>query len=318
VLSVRPEPGEGDDGREAGGAISGIAGILATRLCTVCPMSETGTSLGAKEAAVEQWSADPCGSDRVDGAPGSAAYAEALLAMRAEYAPWMAESLDYSGAYGLDVLDVGCGQGIDLVNYARAGARATGLDLTPRHVELARAHLTALGHDGTVAHGDAEAMPFADASFDRVSTNGVLHHTPSMDRALAEIARVLRPGGRATVIVYNRHSLHYWVEQVLHEGVMRRKLLQERSMEAVLSSGVEHSSIDARPLVRVYSRRELGRMMSAAGLTGVNVYVRHFLPSDTFVSQALHRRGLLPGKPSLDRLGSVAGWYLVGRALKPG
>jgi SAM-dependent methyltransferase len=158
-------------------------------------MSETSMSLGAKESAVEQWSADPCGSDRVDGAPGSAAYAEDLLAMRAEYAPWMADSLDYSGADGLDVLDVGCGQGIDLVNYARAGARATGLDLTPRLVELARAHLEALGHDGTVVHGDAEAMPFADASFDRVSSNGVLHHTPNMDRALAEVARVLRPGG---------------------------------------------------------------------------------------------------------------------------
>jgi ubiquinone/menaquinone biosynthesis C-methylase UbiE len=280
-------------------------------------MAETSTTLSAKQAAVEQWSADPCGSDRVDGAPGSAAYAEDLLAMRAEYAPWMADSLDYAGARGLDVLDVGCGQGIDLVNYARCGARATGVDLTPRHVDLTRAHLQALGLDGTVVQGDAEALPFPDASFDRVASNGVLHHTPGMDRALAEIARVLRPSGRATVLVYNRHSLHYWVEQVLHEGLMRRKLLRERSMEGVLSSGVEHSSIDARPLVRVYSRRELRRMMSAAGLAGVEVDVRHFLPSDTFVTQALHHRGLMPGAPALNRLGSVMGWYLVGRALKP-
>jgi ubiquinone/menaquinone biosynthesis C-methylase UbiE len=280
-------------------------------------MSETTAAVNGKDAAVEQWTADPCGSDRVHGVPGSASYAEELLAMRAEYAPWMADALDYSGAGGLDVLDVGCGQGIDLVNYARNGARATGVDLTPRHVELARAHLDALGLEGTVVQGDAEALPFADATFDRASSNGVLHHTPGMDRALAEIARVLRPGGLATVLVYHRHSLHYWVEQVLHEGLMRRKLLRERSMEGVLSSGVEHSSIAARPLVRVYSRRELRRMMSAAGLAGVEVEARHYLPSDTFVTQALHRRGLLPGAPVLDRLGRVAGWYLVGRALKP-
>lgn len=283
----------------------------------MCPVTETSTTLGAKQAAVEQWSADPCGSDRVEGEPGSSSYAEGLIAMRAEYAPWMADSLDYSGAAGRDVLDVGCGQGIDLVNYARSGARATGVDLTPRHVELARAHLEALGLEGTVVQGDAEALPFADASFDRVSSNGVLHHTPGMDRAMAEIARVLRPGGRATVLVYHRHSLHYWVEQFLHEGVMRRKLLRERSMEGVLSSGVEHSSIDARPLVRVYSRRALRRMLSEAGLAGVEVEARHFLPSDTFVTHALHRRGLLPGPPVLDRLGRAAGWYLVGRGLKP-
>jgi ubiquinone/menaquinone biosynthesis C-methylase UbiE len=280
-------------------------------------MPETSAASSAKEAAVKQWSADPCGSDRVDGAPGSAAYAEDLVTMRAEYAPWMADSLDYSGTRRLDVLDVGCGQGIDLINYARSEARVTGVDLTLRHVELARAHLESLGLEGAVLQGDAEALPFPDASFDRVSSNGVLHHTPDVDRALAEIARVLRPGGRATVLVYNRRSLHYWVEQVLHEGLMRRKLFRERSMEGVLATGVEHSSIDARPLVRVYSPGELRQMISAAGLDGVQVDLRHFLPSDTFLTLALHRRGLLPGPPALDRMGRVAGWYLVGRAIKP-
>jgi ubiquinone/menaquinone biosynthesis C-methylase UbiE len=283
----------------------------------VCPMSESTAGTGAKEAAVEQWTADPCGSDAVDGAPGSASYAEDLLAMREEYGPWIADSLDYAGARGLDVLDVGCGQGIDLVNYARGGARATGVDLTPRHVELARAHLEALGLDGTVVQGDAEDLPFPDASFDRASSNGVLHHTPDMDRALAEICRVLRPGGRATVLVYNRRSLHYWIEQVLHEGLMRRKLFREGSMEGVLSSGVEHSTIGARPLVRVYGPRQLRRMMLAAGFTGVEVNVRHFLPSDTFLTLALHRRGLLPGGRVLDRIGRAAGWYLVGKGLRP-
>src|SRR3712207_8985882 len=47
-------------------------------------------------------------------------------------APWLAEELDYAGARDLDVLDVGCGQGIDVVQYARAGARAHGVDLTDR------------------------------------------------------------------------------------------------------------------------------------------------------------------------------------------
>ncbi len=128
------------------------------------------------------------------GTPGTALLAEDLVAQRHAYAPWLAAELDYEGSTDLDVLDVGCGQGIDLIGYARAGAHVTGVDLTPRHAELARAHLAVLGLAGTVVEGDAENLPFAAETFDRVSSNGVLHHTPKIEVALQEIRRVLRPG----------------------------------------------------------------------------------------------------------------------------
>src|SRR3954454_19125269 len=83
----------------------------------------------AKQAAIDQWSADPCGPDSAS-PPGSRAYFEDLLRGRRSYAPWMDEVLGYSGTAGLRVLDVGCGQGIDLARYAQAGAHATGVDLT--------------------------------------------------------------------------------------------------------------------------------------------------------------------------------------------
>src|SRR4051794_26352106 len=148
-----------------------------------------------KRANIEQWTADPCGEVIAEGEPGTRSYFESLDAGREDYAPWMSDQLGYAGTRDLDVLDIGSGQGIDLVRYARAGAHVTGIDLTPRHCELARAHLQAMGLDGTVVNGDAERLPFQDASFDRVSSNGVLHHTPDMLAALREIRRVLRPGG---------------------------------------------------------------------------------------------------------------------------
>src|SRR3954447_12079547 len=140
-----------------------------------------------KRAAIEQWTADPCGEVVASGEPGTRAYFESLDRARRQYAPWMDEELGYAETHGLDVLDVGCGQGIDLVRFATAGARATGVDLTPRHVELARAHLAAMGLEGTAVSGDAERLSFPDASFDRVSSNGVLHHTPHIGAALTEI-----------------------------------------------------------------------------------------------------------------------------------
>jgi ubiquinone/menaquinone biosynthesis C-methylase UbiE len=268
----------------------------------------------AKAAAIEQWTADPCGSGHIGGELGAGDYFRDLMAMRADYAPWMEEELDYAGAAGLRVLDVGSGQGIDLARYAQSGADPVGIDLTPRHVELANAHLAALGLRGEAVRGDGEQLPFDDESFDRVSSNGVLHHTPDIEGALREIHRVLKPGGRATVIVYNRDSLHYWVHQVLTRGVLLGGLIRERGMAGVLSSGVEYSSIGARPLVRVYGRRRLERMMRAAGFAEVTVHPRHFRATDTVPTRALARFvPALRDPQRLDRVGRLAGWYLVAR-----
>jgi ubiquinone/menaquinone biosynthesis C-methylase UbiE len=266
-----------------------------------------------KQATIEQWTADPCGEVVASGETGTLAYFESLERSRVDYAPWMEDQLGYAGTAGLDVLDVGCGQGIDLVRYARAGANVTGVDLTPRHVELARTHLEVSGLSGTVAQGDAERLPFADDSFDRVSSNGVLHHTPDIEAALREIRRVLRPGGEARIIVYNRSSLHYWIAQVVDSGLMQRKLFTERSMEGVLRH-VEHStSGEGRPLVRVYSPRKVRRLLADAGFAGVESRVRHFHAGDTFVTDWLERYlAPLRDPRTLDRIGRVAGWYVIG------
>ncbi len=140
-----------------------------------------------------------------------------------------------------------------------------------------------------------------------------------MPAALREIRRVLKPGGAATVIVYNRNSLHYWVHQFLTRGVLLGGLLRERRMAGVLSSSVEYSSIGARPLVRVYGRRQLAAMLRDAGFERVEVRVRHFAPTTRC------RPGSSPGSPRrvvdqrrLDRVGRVAGWYLVGRGYGAG
>jgi ubiquinone/menaquinone biosynthesis C-methylase UbiE len=269
-----------------------------------------------KVAAIEQWTADPCGVRVPDAEPGTRPYFERQLLERDTYAPWMRQALDYEGTAGARVLDVGCGQGMDLARYAMAGAQVTGIDLTPRHVELARAHLASMGLRGDVYEADAEHLSFPDAVFDRVSSNGVLHHTPDMPAALREIRRVLRPGGEARIIVYNRNSLHYWLNQFLLRGVFQRELLREHSMAGVLANGVEQSSIGARPLVRVYTRPQMRRLMRSAGFRDVTVHVRHFHAGDTFVTAMLADRvSMLRDAAVLDRIGRIAGWYVVARGL---
>jgi ubiquinone/menaquinone biosynthesis C-methylase UbiE len=271
----------------------------------------------AKQAAIHQWSNDPCGPE-VATSVGTREHAEALIRGRQAYAPWMAASIGYAEAQDTDVLDVGSGQGLDVIQYALAGARVTGVDLTPHHVELARTNVAAMGLEAEIVNDDAEHLPFPDASFDRVSSNGVLHHTPDIESALASIRRVLRPGGRATIIVYNRRSLHYWLWQVGWEGIVRRGLLRERSMAGVLSAGVERSSVDARPLVRVYSERQTAQLLRDAGFIDVRTHVRHFHAGDVPYGDALRKR--LPSlvtQSRLDWLGRRWGWYVVAYGYRP-
>jgi ubiquinone/menaquinone biosynthesis C-methylase UbiE len=271
-----------------------------------------GAATAAKAAAIRQWTADPCGPEIV--APlGTLEAIEQLRVGRHRYAPWLAQELSYESTAGLDVLDVGCGQGIDLVEYACAGARPTGIDLTPRHIALARSHVEALGLTATIVHGDAEHLPFHDKSFDHVSSNGVLHHTPNMPAALREIFRVLRPGGQARILVYNRRSFHYWLFQFLWQGIRHGQLIQERSMAGVLARGVERTSIDARPLVRVYSPHRLRRMLRDAGFAHVHTRVRGFNVNDDPLSATLARHtGLLDSPGVRELLGRIGGWYVIG------
>jgi ubiquinone/menaquinone biosynthesis C-methylase UbiE len=280
-------------------------------------MRSAADSRQAKRAAVAQWTSDPCGPEAT-AEPGSSAYAQQLIDGRNAYAPWFATALDYSATAGLKILDVGCGQGIDLAQYARAGAEVTGIDLTPRHAELARAHLSALGLDGQVVEGDAEALPFADTTFDRVSSNGVLHHTPDIEEALREIWRVLKPGGEARIILYNRRSFHYWLFQVFWQGIRHGQLLQERSMEGVLSRGVERSSIGARPLVRAYTPREARDLLRAAGFADVRTSQGVFNAIDTPITDVLSRHTRWLDDPRrLARLGRMGGWYVLAVGRRP-
>jgi arsenite methyltransferase len=101
---------------------------------------------------------------------------------------------------GEDVLDVGCGAGMDTLIAAQMvgpGGTVTGIDMTPAMVVKARRSAAEMGLAAvTIVEGSAEQLPFPDASFDVVISNGVIDLIPDKDAVFSEIARVLRPGGR--------------------------------------------------------------------------------------------------------------------------
>jgi SAM-dependent methyltransferase len=100
---------------------------------------------------------------------------------------------------GEDVLDVGSGAGMDTLVAAQMvgpSGSVTGIDMTPEMVAKARGSVAEMGLDNvTIVEGSAEQLPFDDASFDVVISNGVIDLIPDKDAVFSEITRVLRPGG---------------------------------------------------------------------------------------------------------------------------
>lgn len=166
---------------------------------------------------------------------------------------------------GQRVLDLGCGFGRHAFEVLRRGGRVVAADLALPELAQTRNTFGAMydagevgpGGDGAVCVGDATRLPFADASFHHVIASEVLEHVPDDRSALAELARVLRPGGTLAATV--------------------PAFLPERVCWAL--SDAYHAPAVAGGHVRIYTRAELEVAMTMAGLTPVDHHRAHALHS---------------------------------------
>lgn len=170
-------------------------------------MSESNEAL--KNQVREFWQANPCGTKFTDVETGSREFFAQVEAHRYRTEWHIPVAAGFAESKGLRVLEIGCGLGTDAAQFARAGAIYTGVDLTDAAIELARRRFQIENLPGEFCTADAERLDFADNTFDLVYSHGVLHHTPDTAGAIREVHRVLKPGGRAMVMLYHRNSYNY-------------------------------------------------------------------------------------------------------------
>jgi ubiquinone/menaquinone biosynthesis C-methylase UbiE len=168
------------------------------------------------------WSTEACGTHFIRNFRNERDFYEQYRRFRYETEWHIPLLVPFAESNGKAVLEIGCGNGADGAMFAACGARYTGVDLTGTAVEATRKHFESLGLSGTFQVEDAERLSFADNTFDIVYSYGVLHHTSNPARAIDEAYRVLRPGGRAIVMLYNKQSFNYYVRIM---GYMRLRLL---------------------------------------------------------------------------------------------
>lgn len=263
-----------------------------------------------KIRAREQWGQDPCGAESGrEHDLGTREFFEAVENQRYnEYAPWMRRLMGFDQFPGASLLEIGCGMGSDLLQFARGGALCTGIDLTPRSIEITRHRFALYNHKASLMISDGEHLPFKSNSFDVVYSNGVLHHTPDTEGAIREVHRVLRPDGLAKIMLYHRNSLNFWVEIVLRRGILAGEYLRGRSSEQIMSRVIEFSEHEARPLVKVYSRRQARKLFTQ--FKDVKIDVEQLTRSELrFLSP-------LVSDSMLGRLSRTIGWNVIITATK--
>jgi ubiquinone/menaquinone biosynthesis C-methylase UbiE len=160
--------------------------------------------------------------------------------------------------------------------------------------------------------GDAEALPFPGASFDLVYSFGVLHHTPGTEAAVAEVRRVLRPGGRAIIGLYHRNSWFFWCHQILIRGIVLGGLLTKGLHEMLGEIEYRADPHSAAPLVKVYTRRQVKALMQAFSsyrIQTCHVEAAHFPGLRRILAKVTRRHWL-------ERYLALGGWFLIVTATK--
>ena len=183
-----------------------------------------------KHRVKEHWEHDPCAIRYADETDGDFVnnfanvdrHVYELDYMRAGFA-------DFAGARGKKVLEVGLGVGSDFLNWVRAGAKVSGVDLTQASVGLVRKRLASEHLNAQVIVGDAENLPFPDAHFDLYYSWGVLHHTPDTRKAIAQAWRVLKPGGTLKLMLYHYPSVFAYLVWMLY-GPLKGKFIGPRKV----------------------------------------------------------------------------------------
>jgi ubiquinone/menaquinone biosynthesis C-methylase UbiE len=192
--------------------------------------------------------------------------------------PFLTKFVDMKGLAGKRVLDIACGSGVLTEQFVRMGADVTAIDLTPKAVELTKKRLALYHLQAQVLEADAQRLPFADNSFDFVCAWGCPMHMPDTERAIAEMHRVLRPGGTFIAMMYHKNSVHLRYCIQLGRGILRGKYFSYDN-QSLINRYTDGASVGGNTLAKFYSRNEFRRLFSAFHDVRVDIRDNHGMPA---------------------------------------
>lgn len=229
--------------------------------------------------------------------------------------PFFKDAIGFDRYSGKKILEVGCGIGIDSIQFARAKNDLTLLDLTIESLSITRARLESEGYTANYVCGDSENLPFSDGQFDVVYSYGVIHHSPDTAQSVREILRVLKPGGEAIVMLYNYYSAMVFCQVLVNQGFRLGYFFKYWSLQELLNRRTELQSAtdnNVPVLTQAFSRRQVRKMFK--GFRDVAISTHYLTPG--MLAQFRYLLKVIP-KSIKSKLPGLIGWNHIIKARKP-
>ena len=207
----------------------------------------------------DYWDSRPCNLRHSEAPIGTREYFDEVEARKYRVEPHIPEFAQFSRWADKRVLEVGCGIGTDAVNFARAGADYTGVELSAKSLEIATRRFDVFGLDGTLCEANAENLSecLPANHFDLVYSFGVLHHTPRPEVAFSEIRQVIDEGGEFRMMLYAKSS---WKAAMIGAGFDQPEA----------QFGV--------PIANQYTHQEVTDILGASGFEVASIEQEHIFP----------------------------------------
>ena len=222
----------------------------------------------------DYWNERPCNIRHSTAPVGTKEYFDQVEARKylVEYhIPGFAE---FERWRGKKVLEIGCGIGTDTINFARAGAQVTTVDLSEKSMELARRRAAVFGLEDRIRFcaGNAEQLSafVPPEPYDLIYSFGVIHHTPHPDAVLEQLRQYTRPGTTVKIMVYHRRSWKVaWILAAEGKGQFWR-------LQDMVAKNSEAQT--GCPVTYTYTRGEGRRLLERNGFRVTNVQAEHIFP----------------------------------------
>ena len=235
-------------------------------------------SISSKQKTVgdveRYWDARPCNIRHSARPIGSREYFDEVEVRKYGVEAHIPAFAEFERWAGKRVLEVGCGIGTDSMNFARAGAQLTAVDLSSESLRIAEKRAEVMGVAGRIRFAQANAEELTSAidpgPYDLVYSFGVIHHTPHPAAALAQMRALTAPGGVLKLMIYHRRS---W-------KVFRILALQERGRFWKTDELIaKHSEAQTGcPVTFAYTRREARELVESHGFRVLDLLVDHVFP----------------------------------------
>ena len=231
------------------------------------------------------WEKVPCGTEKAivgEMSPGTLEWYEQVEEHRYQVEPFIHSLAQFTRHHGQVILEVGVGAGTDHLQWARAGARCYGVDMTNAAINTTQERLAMYGFHSNLKQLDAELLPFPDGFFDLVYSWGVIHHSENPERIIAEIYRVLKPNGVFKGMLYGRYSLATIRVWLRHALLMARpwRTLSEVLWNHVESVGTKAYTVrELRVMFAVFKSAEIRKILTPYDLRRLPHWFRGLIPN---------------------------------------